>query len=52
MPVGSVGYENAPNNEVYVWLDHVTVAKLRQLRGPGESFSDVILRVAEGEAAR
>jgi hypothetical protein len=25
------------------------VAKLKALRGPGESYSDVILRVAKGE---
>jgi hypothetical protein len=37
MALGSFGFENAraPNNEVYVWLDHATVAKLRHLRGPG-----------------
>jgi hypothetical protein len=54
MALGSVGFENAPapKNEVYVWLDHATVAKLRHLRGPGESFSDVILRLAEDVAAQ
>jgi hypothetical protein len=36
---------------VYVWLDHATVAKLRHLRGPGESFSDAIIRLAEDIAA-
>jgi hypothetical protein len=48
MALGSVGFENAraPKNEVYVWLDHATVAKLRHLRGPGESFSDAIIRLA------
>jgi hypothetical protein len=53
MALGSVGFENAraPNNEVYVWLDHAAVAKLRHLRGPGESFSDVIMRLAEDVAA-
>ncbi len=47
---GSVNVENqrAPNGDVYVWLDHATVAKLKALRGPGESYSDVILRVARG----
>jgi hypothetical protein len=46
--LGSVGFENAraPKNEVYVWLDHATVAKLRHLRGPGESFSYAIIRLA------
>jgi hypothetical protein len=45
---GNVNVENqrVPNGDVYVWLDHATVAKLKALRAPGESFSDVILRVA------
>ena len=48
MALGSVGFENAraPKNEVYVWLDHATVAKLKALRSPGESYSDVIIRLA------
>jgi hypothetical protein len=28
------------------WLPHDVLAKLRHLRGPGESYSDVILRIA------
>jgi predicted CopG family antitoxin len=28
-----------------VWLDAKVVNQLRALRGPGESFSDVILRL-------
>jgi hypothetical protein len=46
----SVGFENkrAANGDVYVWLDHATVAKLRDMRGAGEDYSDVILRVAAG----
>jgi hypothetical protein len=28
-------------------LDRVTVDRLARLRGPGESYSDVILRLAE-----
>jgi len=47
----SVSRTRAPNNEVYVWLDHATVAKLRHLRGPGQSFSDAILRLVEDVAA-
>jgi hypothetical protein len=47
-PLGSVSYENASNTkgERYVWLDPKVVEHLRALRGPGESFSDVILRLA------
>jgi hypothetical protein len=43
-----VSYENANNakGERYVWLDPKVVEHLRALRGPGESFSDVILRLA------
>jgi hypothetical protein len=51
LPLGLVSYENASNEkgERYVWLDRKVVEHLRALRGPGESFSDVILRlVAEG----
>jgi hypothetical protein len=48
LALGSVGYENAANEkgERLVWLDPDMVARLRSLRGPGESYSDVILRIA------
>jgi hypothetical protein len=36
--------------ERYVWLDHAVVARLKAMRGPGESFSDVILRLVGMEA--
>jgi hypothetical protein len=47
LPLGSVSYENASNEkgERYVWLDAKVVNQLRALRSPGESFSDVILRL-------
>ena len=38
--------------ERLIWLDHAVVARLRAMRGPGESYSDVILRIAESEGAR
>ena len=46
---GNVGFESkrAPNGDWFIWLDHATVARLNALRGPGESYSDVILRLAE-----
>jgi hypothetical protein len=49
-PLASVSYENASNakGERYVWLDPKVVEHLRALRGPGENFSDVILRLAGG----
>jgi hypothetical protein len=43
----SVGFENAPKGEFYVWLDPQYVEQLRATRKLGESFSDVILRLAE-----
>jgi hypothetical protein len=48
MPLGSVGYENATNErgERLIWLDRAMVDRLHAMRGPGESYSDVILRVA------
>jgi hypothetical protein len=47
LALGSVGYENATNDqgERYVWLDRAVVDRLRALRGPGESYSDVSLRL-------
>ena len=52
-PLGSVSYENASNakGERYVWLDPKVVEHLRALRGPGESYSDAILRLAKGDGA-
>jgi hypothetical protein len=46
-----LGYENKFNEkgERLIWLDPAVVNKLRALRAPGESFSDVILRLARGE---
>ena len=50
LPLGSVGYENAINQrgERLIWLDRAVVDRLRSLRGLGESYSDVILRIADG----
>ena len=46
-PLGSVGYENQINErgEGLIWLDDAVVARLRATRGPGEGYSDVILRL-------
>jgi hypothetical protein len=45
----SVGVDTrrAPNGEIYIWLEPRFVDRLRALRGPGESYSDVILRLTE-----
>jgi hypothetical protein len=47
LPLGSVGYENEinENGERLIRLDHSVVARLRAIRGPGESYSEVILRL-------
>ena len=44
----SVGYERirAPSGDYFIWLDPRYVDRLRSIRGPGESYSDVILRLA------
>jgi hypothetical protein len=48
LPLGSVAVEPEANakGERAVWLDEVWVDRLAALRGPGESYSDVILRLA------
>jgi hypothetical protein len=48
LPLGSVGYENKTDEQGnrLVWLDRAVVDRLRSLRGPGESYGDVILRLA------
>jgi hypothetical protein len=53
MPLGSVGYEPEPDakGERWIWLEPRFVDRLRAMRGPGESYSDVILRLwRKGEA--
>jgi hypothetical protein len=47
LPLGSVGYENEVNEcgERYIWLEPKVVDRLSAMRGPGESYSDVILRI-------
>jgi len=34
------------NGERLIWLDPAVVNRRRAMRGPGESYSDVILRLA------
>ena len=49
MPLGSVGYEAGTNErgERLIWLAPNVLDRLKALRGPGESYSDMILRLAE-----
>jgi hypothetical protein len=51
LALGSVGYENQTNErgERLVWLAPNVLNRLRAMRGPGESYSDVILRLPAGE---
>ena len=52
MPLGSAGYEAEPplKARCAIWLAPDVLNKLRALRGPGESYSDVIPRPAtDGE---
>ena len=49
LPLGTVSFENkmTENGDRLVWLEPNVVDRLRSLRGKGESYSDVILRLAE-----
>ena len=51
LPLGSVSYENQVNErgERYVWLPPNVIDRLKAQRRPGEGYSDVILRIADGE---
>jgi hypothetical protein len=48
MPLGSAAYENTSNDkgERYIWLEPNMLGRLRSLRAPDETFSEVILRLA------
>ena len=48
-PLGSVAYENEinENGERQIWLDRAVIDRLPFLRESGESYNDVILRLAE-----
>ena len=50
MPFGSAGFEREPDakGERQIWLEPRFVDRLRAMRGTGESYSDVILRLAKG----
>jgi hypothetical protein len=48
IPLGSVAFEKEldANGQCHVRLNRAEVDRLRSLRGAGESYSDVILRIA------
>ena len=49
LPLSSTGYENAVNErgERLIWLERRMLDKLNSYRRPGESYSDVIVRVSK-----
>jgi hypothetical protein len=51
LALGSVGFEAAPagSGERQIWIDARVADRLAAMRGPGESYSDVILRLVELE---
>jgi hypothetical protein len=53
VPVGTVAFEPEVTKGLRsIWLERAVVDKLARLRGPGESFSHVIFRLAEEEEER
>jgi hypothetical protein len=50
LPVGSVGVESEANErgERLIWLEDAMADRLGAMRGPGEGYSDVVLRIALG----
>ena len=48
LPLGSVAYEPAldEGDLRYIWLEARWLDRLKSYRGPSESYSDVILRLA------
>jgi hypothetical protein len=48
LPIGAVAVEPKVNaqGEREIWLDEGVLNRLRLMRGPGENYSDVIIRLA------
>jgi hypothetical protein len=51
LPLGSVGYENKTDEDGrrLIWLDPTVVNRLPAMRGPADSYSCVIIRLAAAE---
>ena len=47
LPARALEQSCAPNGDFYVWLEPQYVEQLRATRKLGESFSEVIVRLAE-----
>jgi hypothetical protein len=43
-----VDEQRAPNGDYFIWLDRTVVDRLRAVRGPGENYSDVVIRLCVG----
>jgi hypothetical protein len=46
LPMTDCAVSPGPDGLIRIWLDWRLVDRLRQMRGPGESYSDVILWLA------
>ena len=53
LPLGSVGFEPKPDGkgERLIWLEPATVNRLGAMRGPGETYSEVIMQLVGMEGA-
>jgi hypothetical protein len=51
LPADTQTWPTSPGDQgdVIIWLEQATVDRLGALRGPGESYSEVIIRVARAE---
>jgi predicted CopG family antitoxin len=49
MPGTGAGAWPGPDGLIRIWVDRQFVERLGQMRSPGESYSDVILRLAQGD---
>jgi hypothetical protein len=52
LPADTQTWPTSPGDQgdVIIWLDQATVDRFDALRGPNESYSDAIIRVARGGA--
>jgi hypothetical protein len=54
LPLGSLGYEahRGTDGEVHIWIEDRWADKLAAMRQPGESYIDVIVRIASEGGSR
>jgi hypothetical protein len=51
LPHSDAPPSRGPDGLIRIWLDRQFVDRLGQMRGPGQSYSDVILRVAKEDGS-